>query len=151
MDVNKDNARELLIELCKYGVVSWEEMARNFIAAANSETCLWIMQTYDYDLYYEDKDEDEYDEEKEVYGDSVYTMRDWERDGQLKLDLYQFISPNVFYELRDSVPPQSLHGTYFQVGEIYTHKDGIPHYQTFERVGYAKNGEPIYMYVGLKP
>lgn len=150
MVVDRDNARELILELCTDGLVSWEEMARNFISAASAEDCLWVMQVYDYEDYYNNDGED-YDEEKDLYGDDVYTMKDWERDGQLKVELYQNISPDVFYELRDSVPPQALQGTFFQVGEVYTHKYGVPHYQTFERVGYAKNGEPIYMYVGLKP
>lgn len=147
MLVDKDNARELTLELCEDGIVSWEEMARNFIMAASAETCLWVMQVYDYDSYYAS---DEDDEEEDV-DDGLYSMRDWEIDGSLKLEVGTLISPDVFYELLNSLPPATYSNGMFQPGEPYSHRGGNALYQTFKKVDSTSAGEPIYEYIGLKP
>lgn len=46
----------------------------------------------------------------------MYTMKDWERDGSLKISIGQLVADEVIAELRDCVPPTTLGGI-FQVGE----------------------------------
>lgn len=145
--MNKDDARAYLIQTGEEGLVSWEEIARNCIAALSSEDCLWIMQVYDYEDFYESED----DEDGEYYEDGMYTMSDWRRDGMLGVDINQEISPDVYYQLLESVPPTTT-GMYFQPGEAYTHSfDGVPLYHTFLKSRTTEDGDPIYIYQGLWP
>ena len=84
-----------------------------------------------------------------ITNNSVYTMSDWERDHTLKLEVGQVIAPEVYFELRDSVPPTTNHFGYFQPGEAYTHdRQGIQLYMTFKAV---KDKYGFYEYIGLKP
>lgn len=78
----------------------------------------------------------------------IYTMQDWERDGVLKLEVGQVIAPEVFYQLRDCVPPTTYGKGIFQVGEPTDHdwNTGKALYQTFEKV----DVENHYKYVGLR-
>ena len=81
----------------------------------------------------------------------IYTSQDWENDGTLKVQVGQIIAPEVFWQLRDCVPPKTYGGGIFQVGEPYTHdwNTGKALYQTFEFVK-TVDGKPYYRYVGLK-
>lgn len=65
----------------------------------------------------------------------VYTMQDWERDGVLSLSIGQPISDEVFYALRDCVPPTLLRWNLFQVGEASDHDTEFcaPLYRTFQK------------------
>lgn len=74
----------------------------------------------------------------------TYTMQDWANDGTLKLQRGQFISDEVFYQLRDGVPPTTLRLGIFQMGEAdCMHPDyGCLLYLTFRRVG------ELWQYVG---
>lgn len=79
----------------------------------------------------------------------LYTMEDWHRDGYLKVKVGQVITPEVFWELADCVPPQTLHNGIFQVGEPDSHdwNTGEALYQTFEKV----SEDYHYRYIGLRP
>ena len=86
-------------------------------------------------------------EEKPFTDENVYTMDDWRRDGSLKVQIGQLIAPEVYWQLRDSVPPMSDGGC-FQPGEAYDHdwRTGKALYQTFTR-----EGDSYYRYKGLQP
>lgn len=86
-------------------------------------------------------------EEKPFTDENVYTMDDWRRDGSLKVQIGQLIAPEVYWQLRDSVPPMSDGGC-FQPGEAYDHdwRTGKALYQTFTR-----EGNNYYRYKGLQP
>ena len=151
--IEKDEARSRLIELGEEGIVSWEEIARNCIAAMESERCLWILQVYGYDDYFESDDEDLEDYEYSDYldDDDYYTMIDWERDGGLEVRLNQIITPDVYWELEGALPPTS-NGLYFQPGEPLSHDaNGVALYSTFKRVKYDEYGNPFYRYIGVHP
>ncbi len=79
---------------------------------------------------------------------NVYTDKDWERDGTLKVKEGQVIEPKVYYQLLNSVPPKAFRYGVFQPGEpdSYDWDNGCALYQTFHHVG----GD-YYKYVGLKP
>lgn len=145
MEIERDESRNYLLQLCEDGIVSWEEMARNCLMAMKIDDCAWMIQVYDYDDIY-GEDEDEYIDE---YGD-LYTMADWSRDGRLLLELGQKIAPEVYYQLLESVPP-TTNGKYFQPGEVFAHRGGVELYDTFELTEYTEDGRPIYTYIGLHP
>lgn len=76
----------------------------------------------------------------------VYTEQDWERDRTLKVQVGQVIEPAVFWQLLNSVPPQTYRRGIFQPGEAYSHdRESGALYQTFEQMG-----EDYWKYVGLK-
>lgn len=148
--MDKDDARDYLLQTGEEGLVSWEEIARNCISALSSEDCLWIMQVYEYDDFWEDEDEDDYEYSSYANDDRYYTMLDWERDGALKIKVGQMITPDVYWQLSGSVPPTSM-GKYFQPGEAYSHNANYePLYMTFVIDEYDENGDPIYKYLGLQ-
>ena len=88
-------------------------------------------------------------ERKEINGRvyEVYTMRDWEEDGTLKVEIGQLIEPYTFFQLRNCVPPKTYGNGIFQVGEPYSHDwhTGKALYRTFEEVD-----RNYWLYVGLK-
>lgn len=77
----------------------------------------------------------------------IYTYKQWEKDGTLKMKEGQQIEKSIFCQLLESVPPTCYRGRFFQPGEAWSHdwKTGKALYMTFEE----KAGE--YFYVGLKP
>ena len=76
----------------------------------------------------------------------IYTKDDWKRDGTLNVQVGQIIAPEVFYQLRDSVPPALDARGYFQPGEAYDFDLDLecPRYMTFRHVGGC-----FYRYLGL--
>lgn len=74
-------------------------------------------------------------------------MQDWERDRTLKVEVGQVIEPAVYWQLLNSLPPQTYGRGTFQPGEPYSHDwtTGSPLFQTFESVG-----DDYWKYVGLK-
>ena len=79
--------------------------------------------------------------------ENLYTERDWEKDGTLKVQVGQIITPEVYFQLLGAVPPKS-YGRVFQVGEAHSYdwERGVMLYDTFEHVG-----DNYYKYVGLRP
>lgn len=73
----------------------------------------------------------------------IYTMKDWQRDGSIKVKRGQIVEDEVFYHLRDCVPPTTLRNGVFQVGEPSSQFNGFPLYQTYRR---TENG---WQYYGL--
>lgn len=78
-------------------------------------------------------------------------MQDWERDGVLKVKEGEIITNEVYYQLRDCVPPRWNGRGVFQAGEAYHHvfdKDDNLRalYQTYVRVDDDDNFE----YIGLR-
>ena len=67
---------------------------------------------------------------------NTYTMKDWERDGSLKIVVGQEVSDEVVIELRNALPPTYNANGIVQPGEAYDsdliHPDWCL-YQTFER------------------
>lgn len=81
---------------------------------------------------------------------NIYTTEQWEKDGTLKVKEGQIISPAVFYELLNSVPPTTYAGGFFQMGEAYIHNSmGEALYSTFKHVSDDEKGKPLYKYIGL--
>lgn len=80
---------------------------------------------------------------------NIYTMEDWKRDGVLKVEIGQVIAPEVFYELRDCIPPTTYGNGIFQVGEAedYDWDANRELFCTYEKV----NDKDYYKYVGLRP
>lgn len=78
----------------------------------------------------------------------VYTNADWERDHTLKVQEGQLITPEVYWQLLNSMPPVCYRGMYFQPGEAYSHdwNTGKALYQTFKSMG-----DNYYLYEGLQP
>lgn len=77
---------------------------------------------------------------------NIYTIEDWRRDGTLKVKPGQLIDDEVFYQLRDSVPPTTMKRTCFQPGEAYSMStDFTELFQTFIQK------EEGWLYVGLCP
>lgn len=74
----------------------------------------------------------------------IYTMKDWERDGSLRVKEGQLVEESIIEELADCVPPQTYSRGTFQVGEPYDHCNGKPRYQTFKR------RETGWEYVGVR-
>ena len=76
----------------------------------------------------------------------IYTYKQWEKDGSLKVQIGQQIEKKIYFQLLECMPP-TCNGKIFQCGEAYSHdwKTGRALYMTFE----CKDGE--YYYVGLKP
>lgn len=83
----------------------------------------------------------------------MYTMKQWESDRTLKVAVGQNIAPDVFFELLNSVPPQTYARGIFQAGEPYSHDwtTGKSLYSTFKHVADDEDGLPIYQYIGLQP
>lgn len=87
----------------------------------------------------------------------MYTMKDWKRDGSLKVKVNQIISNEVAEQLINSVPPTTYARGLFQVGEpadtdYEALKDGIeiPLFDTYKRtaegwmyLGQCREGETI--------
>lgn len=74
----------------------------------------------------------------------MYTKKDWERDGILKLRIGQLVSNEVVTELLNNVPPTTYRHGIFQSGEPYSsNSNGEPLYSTF------KMEEIGWIYVGL--
>lgn len=64
----------------------------------------------------------------------VYTMKDWERDGVLKMKTGQIVTDDVINELKNDVPPTTYKYGYFQTGEAVCHDSQfVPFYYTFKR------------------
>ena len=78
---------------------------------------------------------------------SVYTMADWAKDRELKVEVGQVVEPDVFWELCEALPPHKWKHGVFQPGEPHDHDwdTGKALYRTFEQMG----GD-YYKYVGLK-
>ncbi len=73
----------------------------------------------------------------------MYTMQDWERDRDLRVKIGEVIEKEVFYQLRDCLPPTTLSSEIFQVGEAHDHDEqGCALYTTF------KSTDDGWMYVG---
>ncbi len=89
-------------------------------------------------------------EKKTIFGREydVYTDQDWERDGTLKVEVGQLISPDVYYQLLNALPPKCYGSGVFQPGEPDSHDwdTGQALFQTFEHVGHD-----YHKYVGLRP
>lgn len=62
-------------------------------------------------------------------GTKTYTMKDWERDGSLRLSPDMLVDTEVICELRDCVPPAFHKYGVFQVGEPASHDT-----ETFEQL-----------------
>ena len=63
-------------------------------------------------------------------------MKDWERDGELKISLGQSVADDVVNQLINCVPPAYHSHTLFQVGEAKDHDLQQPDrklYDTFEQ------------------
>ena len=77
----------------------------------------------------------------------IYTMADWAKDRELKVEVGQVIEPDVFWQLCEALPPHKWRGGIFQPGEPYDYdmEQQCQVYQTFEQMG----GD-YYKYVGLK-
>ena len=82
----------------------------------------------------------------------IYTMQQWENDRTLKVAEGQLISPDVFYQLLECVPPQTYSNGIFQVGEPYAHdwNTGKALYSTFRHVSEDEQGRPLYKFIGLR-
>lgn len=78
----------------------------------------------------------------------TYTMRDWERDGSLRLAPGMLVEARVIWELKGSVPPAYLHYRVFQPGEPYTH-DTETHEPLFLTFIQLHNAFETWKYVGL--
>ena len=91
-----------------------------------------------------EKQIDMVDEEME----SIYTMKDWERDGSINIKAGQAVEDAVVNELKNCVPPATLSHGVFQVGEPTSHdwNTGQPLFATFER-----GGDNVWIYKGLEP
>ena len=84
----------------------------------------------------------------------LYTMEDWHRDGYLKVKEGQVITPEVFWQLFECLPPHRWSLGIFQPGEPANHvpcpdKPGyvMAVYDTFERV----SDDDHYRYIGRRP
>lgn len=64
----------------------------------------------------------------------VYTMRQWQRDGVLKVRAGQSVTSDVIEQLSEFVPPSASGNGLFQNGEPEKVIDGRPYYLTFERI-----------------
>jgi hypothetical protein len=80
----------------------------------------------------------------------VYTSEQWSKDGTFSARPGQFVDDEVFYQLRDCVPPLHLSRDYMQVGEAhgYDFDKGKSTYATFAKedgrwkfVGNVPSGE----------
>lgn len=68
----------------------------------------------------------------------MYTMKDWERDGSLRISVGQLVADDVVTQLRDCVPPACCKNGLFQVGEPKDQDLEHPAwalYDTFTRAG----------------
>ena len=82
----------------------------------------------------------------------MYTKKDWERDGDLRVKIGDMIDQEVFYQLRDCVPPKTLSEWIFQVGEAHDHDEqGNALYTTFKSTydgwmycGHCRENETIH-------
>lgn len=74
-------------------------------------------------------------------------MDNWKADKTIKAQAGQIISDEVFYQMRDCVPPETLTRNQMQAGEAYTNnrKTGEDLYATFEN-----NGKQ-WIFTGYKP
>ena len=78
--------------------------------------------------------------------ENIYTYEDWSRDGSLKVKPGQYIDDEVFYQLRDSVPPTTFGKGIFQPGEAFSMSQEFQElYMTFIRKG------DMWQYLGLCP
>lgn len=79
----------------------------------------------------------------------LYTMEDWTRDRVLSVKVGQVITPEVFWELCECMPPHRWSNGIFQPGEPYDHDwyTGKALYMTFEKV----SEDYHYRYIGLRP
>jgi len=77
----------------------------------------------------------------------IYTMADWTRDRELKVEVGQVVEPDVFWQLCEALPPHRWGRGVFQPGEPHDHDldTGMALYRTFHHLG----GD-YYKYVGLK-
>lgn len=75
-------------------------------------------------------------------------MEQWSKDGDLNVKEGQMISPEVFWQLCEALPPHRWSNGILQPGEAYTHEPqtGRPMYQTFKQYW-----EDYYEYIGLRP
>lgn len=79
----------------------------------------------------------------------MYTMKNWEADGDLRVSKGMLVSNDVILELLDCLPPAYMCRGIFQVGEPYDHdEEGKPLYSTFvkkcegwECMGICREGE----------
>ena len=77
---------------------------------------------------------------------NIYTQEDWSRDGLLRVQPGQYIDDEVFYQLRDVVPPTTLRYGIFQPGEADSmSQDFQDLFMTFVREG------DMWKYIGLCP
>lgn len=125
-DKQREQLEDACNKLCVFGEIGekWANLGRSILSGNEDVT-----------------------EEKPFTDENVYTMDDWRRDGSLKVQIGQLIAPEVYWQLRDSVPPMSDGGC-FQPGEAYDHdwRTGKALYQTFTR-----EGDNYYRYKGLQP
>ena len=76
----------------------------------------------------------------------IYTMKDWERDGSLRLAPGMLVDVKIVRELKGCVPPAYHHYGVFQPGEPYTHETREHLFQTFIQL---RNAFETWRYVGL--
>lgn len=73
-----------------------------------------------------------YKDEEETPNFKTYTMDDWRRDGELKIQIGQRIDDEVFAELKNNVQPKAYSKRCFQPGEVQTKSvNGEDLYLTF--------------------
>lgn len=79
---------------------------------------------------------------------NIYTMKDWERDGSLRLSPGMLVDVRIVRELKGGVPPAYMHYGVLQPGEPYTHDTETREhlYQTFIQ---CRNAFETWKYIGL--
>lgn len=120
----------------------WKEIALQLMNwLGNKQLVEWAQANDYWQPFAEDDEPTPYD------GHGVYTMNNWRHDGTLgNLKPGTLVSNEVVTELANSMPPTTYSRSYFQCGEPYSHKNGVPVFMSFEAAG---NGN--WKYVGLKP
>lgn len=81
---------------------------------------------------------------------NIYTMKDWERDGSLRLSPDMLVDSEVIWELRDCVPPAYYQYGVFQVGEPASH-DTETFQDLYETFIHLRNAMGVWKYAGLCP
>ena len=65
----------------------------------------------------------------------TYTLKDWERDGELNPTIGQEVEDAIYWDLLNSLPPACNRHNIFQAGEAYDHdwQTLAPLYTTLRR------------------
>lgn len=77
-------------------------------------------------------------------------MKDWERDGSLRLSPGMLVDAEIIWELKGCVPPAYLGYGVFQVGEPASH-DTETFQQLYDTFIQQKNNFATWKYIGLCP